>query len=291
MKKQNMIFFSLYLFLIDDNDLSPSSDLNSTTKSSQFLTPNNLTQSTTMNLTLSSTPIRSRTNSISSNSSILTNAANLLTDTPNEYSYLDSTKVNAFINEINNNNPIKLDDISILPAKLIRKRRLSIEYPFPFLVEQAKKQRMTPKKLREELLKQQQQHLLRPPSPEYNYLPFDDNNLLESIQESPSDLILPQQTNLSIISKRQRAIDFRHLQTNMHKIILKNFEHNNNHQLVFSDIYSNIHQDDNRTISSSDIGICFAALLNNAVRYQFELQSNDIRDDIHIFSSQINNKH
>ncbi|CAF4622758.1 unnamed protein product, partial [Rotaria magnacalcarata] len=78
-------------------------------------------------MNLSSTPIRSRTNSLSSNSSILTNAANLLTDMPNEYSYLDLTKVNAFINEINNNNT-KLDDLMISPSKLIRKRRLSIEY-------------------------------------------------------------------------------------------------------------------------------------------------------------------
>ena len=98
-----------------------------------------------MNLT--STPIRSRTNSISSNSSILTNAANLLTDTPDEYSYLDSTKVNAFINEINNNNPATLDEIIISPSKLIRKRRLSIEYPFPFLVEQAKKTTNDTKKI------------------------------------------------------------------------------------------------------------------------------------------------
>lgn len=267
--------------MLDDNDLSPSSDLNSTIKPSQFLTPNSLASSTTMNLT--TTPIRSRTNSISSNSSILTNAANLLTDTPDEYSYLDSTKVNAFINEINNNIPIKLDEFMISPTKLIRKRRLSIEYPFPFLVEQAKKQRITPRKLREEFLKQQL--LLRPPSPEYDFSPFDnslDFNQDFPLSNSPSDLI-NQQTNLSIISKRQRAIDFRHLQTNMQKIILKNFENNN--QLVFSEIYLNIHQDDNRTISSSNIGICFAALLNNAVRYQFELESNEIRDDIRIFSS------
>jgi hypothetical protein len=240
-----------------------------------------------MNLT--NTPIRSRTNSISSNSSILTNAANLFTDIPNEYSYLDSTKVNAFINEINNNNPLKLDDIIISPTKLIRKRRLSIEYPFPFLVEQAKKQRMTPKKLREELLKQK--FLLRPPSPEYIFSPFDNSFDLNNdflISNSSSDLILP--LNSSLISKRQRAIDFRHLQTNMQQIIFKNFE-NNNHHLVFSEIYSNIHQDDNRQNTSADIGICFAALLNNAVRYQLELESNNIRDDIRILSPKIINKH
>ena len=71
----------------------------------------------------------------------------------------------------------------------------------------------------------------------------------------------------------------------MQQIIFKNFE-NDNH-LVFSEIYSNIHQDDNRQISSADIGICFAALLNNAVRYQLELESNDIRDDIRILSPKI----
>jgi hypothetical protein len=241
-------------------------------------------------MNLSNTPIRSRTNSISSNSSILTNAVNLLTDTPDEYSYLDSTKVNAFINEINNNNnnPLKPDEIVLSPTKLIRKRRLSIEYPFPFLVEQAKKQRMTPKKLREELLKQN--FLLRPPSPEYLFTPFDNSFDLNNdflIPNSPnsqfSDVIPP---NSSLISKRQRAIDFRHLQTHMQRIIFKNFENNN--QLVFSEIYSNIHQNDHRIISSSDIGICFAALLNNAVRYQLILESNDIRDDIRILSPKIN---
>ena len=54
------------------------------------------------------------------------------------------------------------------------------------------------------------------------------------------------------------------------------------------EIYSNIYQDDNRQISSSDIGICFAALLNNAVRYQLVLESNDIQDDIRILSPNIN---
>jgi len=264
--------------------------MHSTTKPSQSLTPNSLASSSTTSLT--NTPIRSRTNSISSNSSILTNAANLLTDIPNEYSYLDSTKVNAFINEINNNNnnPIKLDDVAISPIKLIRKRRLSIEYPFPFLVEQAKKQRMTPKKLREELLKQK--FLLRPPSPEYIFSPFDnsldlnnDSLVLNSSNSNFNDLILP---NSSLISKRQRAIDFRHLQINMQRIIFKHFERDNH--LVFSEIYSNIYQDDNRPISSSDIGICFAALLNNTVRYQLVLESNDIRDDIRILSPKINNK-
>jgi hypothetical protein len=240
-------------------------------------------------MNLPNTPIRSRTNSISSNSSsILTNAANLFTDIPDEYSYLDSTKVNAFINEINNNNsppppPDKLDDVIISPTKLIRKRRLTIEYPFPFLVEQAKKQRITPKKLR----------LRRSLSPEYEFSPFHNsldfnNDLL--LPNLPSDLILSSNSSSSsLVSKRQRALDFRHLQINMQKTILKNFEKNN--QLVFSEIYLNIHQDDNRQISSSDIGICFAALLNNAVRYQLELESNDIRDDIRIFPPRNNNKH
>ncbi len=277
----------IFFLFIDDNDLSPSSDVNSTNKSSQLLTPNSLAlSSSAMNLTI--TPIRSRTNSISSNSSILTNAANLLTDIPDEYSYLDSTKVNAFINEINNNNTIKLDEILVSPTKLIRKRRLSIEYPFPFLVEQAKKQRMTPKKLREELLKRK--FLLRPPSPEYFFSPFNnsfDSNNDFLVPNSPScnfsDVIIP---NSLLISKRQRAIDFRHLQTNMQRMIFKHFEQD--HQLVFSDIYSTIHQDDHRQISSSDIGICFAALLNNAVRYQFGLESNGIRDDIRIVPPNLN---
>jgi hypothetical protein len=269
--------------------------MNTTTKSSQFLTPHSLTLSSTINPT--NTPIRSRTNSISSNSSILTNAANLLTDTPNEYSYLDSTKVNAFINEINNNNT-QLDDVVILPSKLIRKRRLTIEYPFPFLVEQAKKQRNTPKKTQDELLKQNL--LLRPLSPEYLFSPFDNvildspNNsndlILQNSSSNLNDIIIP--SNSSLVSKRQRAIDFRHLQTNMQLIIFKHFEIDNN--LFFSEIYSNIHQDDHRqtsSSSSSDIGICFAALLNNAVRYQLVLESNDIRDDIRILSPIINNKH
>ena len=261
--------------------------MNSTAKFSQLLTPTSLISSSTIDP--AATPIRSRTNSLSSNSSILTNAANLLTDTPNEYSYLDSTKVNAFINEINNNT--KLDDILLSPLKLIRKRRLSIEYPFPFLVEQAKRQRMTPKKLREELLKHGL--LLRPPSPEYIFPASNDsmdstnhfNDFL--VPNSPhqfNDLII---SNSPLISKRQRAIDFRHLQTNMQQTILKHFEVDND--LFFSEIYSNIHQDNNRQTSSSDIGICFAALLNNAVRYQLVLESNDIRDDVRILPPVINN--
>ncbi|CAF1147180.1 unnamed protein product [Adineta steineri] len=260
----------------NDNDISPSSDMNTTIKSSQLLTPTSLASSSTINLT--STPIRSRTNSISSNSSILINAANLLLDTPNEYSYLDSTKVNAFINE--NNTNTKVDDVVPSPTKLIRKRRLTIEYPFPFLVEQAKKQRMTPKKLQDELSKH------RPLSPEYHYSPFD--NSIDLPNDNFNDLILS--SNSSIVSKRQHAIDFRHLQTNMQKIIFKQFETDKN--LFFSEIYSNIHHDDNNqsSISSSDIGICFAALLNNAVRYQFRLESNDIQDDIGILSPIINNK-
>lgn len=236
-----------------------------------------------MNLT--NTPIRSRTNSISSNSSILTNAANLLTDTPDEYSYLDSSKVNAFINEINNNQVIKLDDVVVSPTKLIRKRRLSIEYPFPFLVEQAKKQRMTPKKLREKFL-------LRPPSPEYLFTPFDtsfdSNSDIFMPPNSPNSQlsdVIPANSSLSI-SKRQRAIDFRHLQTKMQRMIGEHFNHEK--QLDFSHIYSHIHQDEQRPITSVDIGICFAALLNNAVRYQFKLESNDLRDDINIISPNIN---
>ncbi|CAF3207810.1 unnamed protein product [Rotaria sp. Silwood2] len=273
----------------NDNDLCSSTDMNITALSSQLLTPTSLTSSSTMNI--SNTPIRSRTNSITSNSSILTNAANLFMDIPNEYSYLDSTKVNAFINEINNNNT-KLDDIIISPSKLIRKRRLSIEYPFPFLVEQAKKQRMTPKKLREQLLKHNL--LLRPPSPEYEFSPFDNTN---DLTNNINDFILPNSSNTNIndliisnsplILKRQRAIDFRHLQTNMKQIIFKHFE--TEKDIFFSEIYSNIHQDDNQQISSSDIGICFAALLNNSVRYQLILESNDIQDDIRISSPLFNN--
>lgn len=267
-------------------DLTSTMDLNSTVKSSHLLTPNSLISSSTA--TLTSTPIRSRTNSLSSNASILTNAANLLTDTPNEYSYLDSTKVNAFINEINNNNKIKLEDLGISPLKLIRKRRLSIEYPFPFLVEQAKKQRLTPKKLREQLL---QQNLLRPPSPEYAFSPFDNINdsndfLLSNSSTNLNDVILP---NSQTISKRQRAIDFRHLQTKMQQTIFQNFE--TEKDLVFSEVYSSIHQDDNQQITASDIGICFAALLNNSVRHQLKLESNDVRDDIRILPPVFNNKH
>ena len=254
-----------------------------TTKSSQLLTPNSLISSSPSTMNLTNTPIRSRTNSLSSTSSILTNAANLLTDIPDEYSYLDSSKVNAFINEINNNQPITLDDVVISPIKLIRKRRLSIEYPFPFLVEQAKKQRMTPKKLREKFL-------LRPPSPEYLFTPFDtsfDNHsdfLMPNSPNSQLNDVIP--ANSLSISKRQRAIDFRHLQTKMQRMIVENFDHQK--QLDFSNIYSHIHQDDQRQITSVDIGICFAALLNNAVRYQFRLESNDVRDDIHIISPNIN---
>ncbi|CAF1379922.1 unnamed protein product [Rotaria sordida] len=281
--------------LSNDNDISSSADLNTTTTSSQLLTPTSLISSSSSAINLSSTPIRSRTNSITSNSSILTNAVNLLTDTPNEYSYLDTTKVNAFINEINNNNNnnnTKFDDIIISASKLIRKRRLSIEYPFPFLVEQAKKQRMTPKKLREQLLKHNL--LLRPPSPEYEFLPFDNTN---DLINNFNDFILPNSSNNDLnmsnsllILKRQRAIDFRHLQTNMKQIMFKHFEKDKN--IFFSEIYSNIHQNDNQQISSSDIGICFAALLNNSVRYQFMLESNDIRDDIRISSPIFhNNKH
>ncbi|CAF1029189.1 unnamed protein product [Rotaria sp. Silwood1] len=286
-----LIIYLLYLKQQDDNDLSLSTDVNTTTQSSQLLTPTSLISSSST-INHANTPIRSRTNSITSNSSILANAANLLTDAPNEYSYLDSTKVNAFINEINNNNNTKLDDIIISPSKLIRKRRLSIEYPFPFLVEQAKKQRMIPKKLREQLLKHNL--LLRPPSPEYEFLPFDNTN---DLTNNINDFILPNSSNnnlndliisnSSLILKRQRAIDFRHLQTNMKQIIFKHFETNKN--IFFSEVYSTIHQDDNQQISSSDIGICFAALLNNSVRYQFILESNEIQDDIHISSPIFNN--
>ena len=161
------------------------------------------------------------------------------------------------------------------------------------MLNKLKKQRMTPKKLREELLKHQL--LLRPPSPEYNFSPFDTS--MDSVN-SFNDFIVPNSpsnfndliiTNSSLISKRQRAIDFRHLQTNMQQIIFKSFDIDQN--LFFSEIYSNIHQDDNRQTSSSNIGICFAALLNNAVRYQLVLESNDIRDDIRILPPRITNKH
>ncbi|UJR30709.1 hypothetical protein I4U23_018229 [Adineta vaga] len=267
----------------NDNDLSPSSDLNTTTKSSQFLTPSTLSL-TASSMNVTNTPIRSRTNSLSSNSSILANAAHLLTDTPNEYSYLDSTKVNAFMNEISMNT--KVDDIVLSPIKQIRKRRLTIEYPFPFLVEQAKKQRVTPKKLQEQLSKQSM--LPRPLSPEYLYSPFDDTS---DLTINSNDLLPPISSNnnndFNPSKRRQRAIDFRHLQTSMQQIICEDFEKNKD--LVFSEIFSIIHQNDQRT--SSDVGICFAALLNNAVRYQLVLESNDIRDDIRILPPTINNKH
>lgn len=227
------------------------------------------------------TPIRSRTNSLSSNSSILTNAANLLTDTPNEYSYLDSTKVNAFMNEIHT--PTKVDGVIPSPTKAIRKRRLTIEYPFPFLVEQAKKQRVTPKKLQEELAKQTL--LPRPLSPEYEFSPFDDP-LVDSTELLPIVSFNNNCTETNV-TKRQRAIDFRHLQSNMHHIISKNFQ--DDQDLVFSEIFPIIHPNDQR--SSSDVGICFAALLNNAVRYQLVLESNDIRDDIRISPPKLQNQH
>ena len=281
-----------FLFHIDDNDLSLSSTMTTPTKSSHLSILTSTGSSSVMNP--SSTPIRSRTNSISSNSSVLANAINLLTDTPNEYSHLDSTKVHAFINDINNNNDnTKIDNISIPPSKLIRKRRLSIEYPFPFLVEQAKKQRITQKKLREQLLNHNL--LLRPLSPEYAFSPLDEtinltNNhhgfVLTNSSNNINDLIV---SNAPLISKRQRAIDFRHLQTKMQQIILKHFEKDNN--LFFSEIYSNIHQNDKQEMSSSDIGICFAALLNNSVRCQLLLESNNIRDDIRILSPASNNDH
>ena len=74
----------------------------------------------------------------------------------------------------------------------------------------------------------------------------------------------------------------------MQQLIFQNFEKEKN--LFFNEIYSNIHHDDNRQTSPADIGICFAALLNNAVRYQLALESNDIRDDIRVLPPKINNK-
>ena len=281
------------LFILADLDISPSSDLTSTNKSTQLLlTPNSLVSSSTLNL--SDTPIRARTNSITSNSSILTNAANLLIDTTDEYSYLDSSKVNAFMHEMHHSS--LLDDVVKSPAKLVRKRRNSIEYPFPFLVEQAKKQRLTPKKLREQLLLNEHSQslalFLRPPSPEYFFSSVDPP---EDSLHSLSEPVLPNLTdsvtsNASSVSKRQRAIDFRHLQSNMQKIIVKKFELNDQ-QLCFSELFSSMQLDHHRQTSSaaapsSDIGICFAALLNNAVRYQLLLETNDLRDDLCISSSQ-----
>ena len=270
-------------------DNSPSSDLTSTNKFSQLLlTPNSLISSSTLNLS-SATPIRSRTHSITSTSSILTNAVNLLTDSTDEYSYLDSSKVNAFINGMHQSSQV--DDVMPSPTKLVRKRRISIEYPFPFLVEQAKKQRMTPKKLREQmLLNEHSQSLalfLRPPSPEYFFSSADPP--VDSISHS-FEPVLPNLTDSlvsntsSCVSKRQRAIDFRHLQSNMQKLIVKKFELNEQ-QLCFSELFSSMQLDDHRQTPASDIGICFAALLNNAVRHQLVLETNDLRDDLAIFSS------
>ena len=244
-----------------------------------MLTPNSLASLSTLNL--SATPVRSRTNSISSNASILTNAANLLTDTPDEYSYLDSSKVHAFMNEIHSNT----DEIVPSPGKQIRKRRMSIEYPFPFLVEQVKKQRMTPKKLRDELLNLPSL-FVRPPSPEFIFSASTDASMDSIVhsQELPhlhlNDSPLAKSSS---VSQRQRAIDFRHLQANMQTHISEHFR--TDQDLVFSDIYSDLHADDHRTTSSSaDIGICFAALLNIAVGHQLNLKTSDLRDDIRIVS-------
>ena len=248
-------------------------------KSSQLLTPNSLASLSTLNLTM--TPIRSRTNSISSNASILTNAAHLLTDTPDEYSYLDSSKVHAFMNEIHST----AEESVPSPTKLIRKRRLSIEYPFPFLVEQAKKQRMTPKKLRNELV-DLPSLFVRPSSPEFIFNVSTDASMDSIVhsQELPHlHLDDSSLTKSSTVSQRQRAIDFRHLQANMQTHISEHFRADQD--LVFSDVYSDLHTDDHRTTSSSaDIGICFAALLNIAVDHQLNLKTNDLRDDIRIVS-------
>lgn len=243
-----------------------------------------------MTTTLLSTPARSRTNSLSSNSSILINAASLLTDTPDEYSYLDSSKVNAFMNELSTST--KLDDVIPSPTKAIRKRRLTVEYPFPFLVEQAKKQRVTPKKLQAALTNQ---HLLsRPLSPEYIFPSLDDTFV--EPPALPNDAPLPSFSQESIpvgntpqISKRQREVDFRRLQTDMHRLVSERFESDDD--LNFSEVFSLIHHGEQRTTSSaSNVGICFAALLNNAVRHQLVLQSNDVRDDIRILPPPSNHK-
>lgn len=253
-------------------------------KTNHLLTPTSLNSSSILNLSAIESN-RSRTNSIVSEMSILTNAASLLTDTPDEYSYLDSSKVHAFIDGINRLTPIP-ETVSS-PTKIIRKRRLSLEYPFPFLVEQAKKQRLSQKKLREEqlALNQRQQNqqidpILRPPSPEYNFV-FDE-------PFAPLDEFLaPTNINDSIVSpptsRRQRNVDFRHLQSKMQKVILKTLDATD--QICFSDVFSQMNLDDQRLTASSDIGICFAALLNNAVRSQLVLQTNEPRDDISVSAS------
>jgi len=264
-----------------ETNLSPLSDVSSMNKTNHFLTPTSLNSSSILNLSAIESN-RSRTNSIVSETSILTNAASLLTDTPDEYSYLDSSKVHAFIDGINRLTPIP--EVVLSPTKIIRKRRLSLEYPFPFLVEQVKKQRLSLKKLREEQLafnqRQQIDPILRPPSPEYNFtfdepiVPFDD-------------FLRPTNANDSIVSpptsKRQRNVDFRHLQSKMQKVILKTLDVTD--QIGFSDIFSQMNLDDERLMASSDIGICFAALLNNAVRSQLVLQTNEPRDDIFVSAS------
>lgn len=218
-------------------------------------------------------PMRSRTNSLSSNASILTNAVHLLTENSDEYSYLDSSKVNAFINETQN--PMKIDEQTNSPAKIARKRRLTIEYPFPFLVEQVKKQRMSSKKLLEA-----NREFLRPLSPEYVY------PILTKSIESVNDIVI-QTTPPSIHSKRQRSTtDFRHLQTNMHRILFEQLK-TSGQPLDFSKLSFHMNENEHRSDSSTDIAIYFAALLNNAVKYQLKLQSNDLRDDIQIYAPNI----
>ena len=181
------------------------------------------------------------------------------------------------------------DELVLSPTKLNRKRRFSIEYPFPFMVEQAKKQRLTPKKLREQMLMDQNSPLrLRPPSPEYIFqmdessrdstsiisIDFNAINLNESIVSN----------SFSSISKRQRAIDFRHLQSKMHQTMMKNTESIDH--VSFSELLQQMNVfDEHRPISSSDIGIYFSALLNNAVRHQLALNTNELRDDFDIFRS------
>jgi hypothetical protein len=234
---------------------------------------------------------------MTSDASILINAANLLVDTSDEYSHLDSSKVHAFMDEIQHVHSI--DDVVLSPTKSIRKRRLSIEYPFPFLVEQAKKQRMTPKKLRTSLLLNDLNETLsvelRPPSPEYHFSSLDSSLSMavpsnELFASNLNDTI--DSTKISSTSKRSSSIvDFRHLQANMQKIMLQTFEHD--HHLCFSELFSSLYLNEHRSLTtqsspllSSDIGICFAALLNNAVRHQLALETNDVRDDIRIHSSE-----
>lgn len=235
------------------------SNLNRTSLS---FTPNSQISSSLLTQTESS--IRSRANSLTNDTTILSNAVHLLTDTVDEFAHLDSNKVNAFINEKPIGEPIKS-----------RKRRLSIEYPFPFLVEQAKKQRLTPKKLRPENLDEEKKSFERARSPEYE-LPND-----EIINVNLSDSI--SSTNSNNANKKQGTIDFRILQKEIQKNLSEKIE--NDRETSFSDLLSEMRIDeDQNNFSSNNIAIYFAALLNNAVRHQLSVQNNDDRDDLSISS-------